>query len=375
MNPPPQPPPPQPPLGLLAELTHRCPLACAWCSNPLALVRRGDELPTDAWRRVFTQAAALGVLQLHLSGGEPMARPDLPQLVAAAATAGLYTNLVTSGALGDFAALAALADAGLEHVQLSLHADEPRLGDALGGLPGGHTRKLAFAAWVTQLGLAFTVNIVVHRSNADLVPALLDLAQDLGAWRVEVAHAHYAGWALHNRAHLSPTAPQVATVDAAVRAFRQRPDAPPVDYVAPDAFARRPKACMDGWGARFLVVAPDGRALPCHAAATLPDLRFDSVLTQPLADIWRASPAFQAYRGDAWLPEPCRACPERARDHGGCRCQAFAVTGDPAATDPACDRSPHHAAFHAAVHAPASAPLAPRRFSSRPRPRPKEVSP
>ncbi len=332
-----------PPLGLLAELTHRCPLACPYCSNPLSLDDRADELDTATWTRVFREAAALGVLQVHLSGGEPAARRDLVEIVSAAREAGLYTNLITSSIGLDRARLANLKQAGLDHVQLSLQDVDAANADVIAGYSGAHARKLAFASWVTELGFALTINAVIHRANIGRVTALVELAGSLGAGRVEVAHAQYYGWALRTRGALMPTPRQVERAMHEMEAIRPRYEGRLViDMVIPDYYARRPKACMGGWARRSLNVTPSGRVLPCHAAETISGLEFWSVRDRPLAAIWRESPAFQAFRGIAWMPEPCRSCEMREVDFGGCRCQAMALTGNAAATDPACELSPHH---------------------------------
>ena len=349
----------EPPLGLLAELTHRCPLQCPYCSNPLELERASGELATDDWRRVLEQAAGLGVLQLHLSGGEPTVRRDLEDLVAHARGLGLYTNLITSGVMLDERRVAALAAAGLEHVQLSFQAAETATADRVAGYRG-HQKKLAVARQVRAAGLPLTVNAVVHRQNLDQLPAMVDLAVELGAHRIEVAHVQYYGWALKNRAALMPTREQLdaatATVEAARAALRGRLA---VDYVIPDYWARRPKPCMGGWGSTVLNVTPQGRVLPCHAAASIPGLAFASVRERELRWIWQESPAFQAFRGTDWLPEPCRSCERKEIDFGGCRCQALALTGDPTATDPACALSPLHAALFEVARAESAAPAPP----------------
>ncbi|WP_198372989.1 pyrroloquinoline quinone biosynthesis protein PqqE [Roseomonas rosulenta] len=345
-----------PPLGLLAEVTHRCPLRCPYCSNPVELTRVAAELDTATWARVFREAAALGVLQLHLSGGEPTARRDIVELVAAAAQAGLYTNLITAGVTLDAARVAALAGAGLDHVQLSVQDAEAEGAERIGGMAGAHARKLEAARHVTEAGLPLTLNAVVHRQNLDRLPALIDLALQLGAGRLEVAHVQYYGWALANRAALLPTRAQLdaatATVDAARIALKGRLV---IDYVVPDYHAHRPKACMGGWGSRVMAISPAGRALPCHAAESLPGFDFPDVRTMSLRDIWETSEAFNRYRGTSWMKDPCRVCDRREIDWGGCRCQAFALTGDAAATDPACALSPHHALLDLAVQEAAAA--------------------
>jgi pyrroloquinoline quinone biosynthesis protein E len=339
-----------PPLGLLAEVTHRCPLRCPYCSNPLELTRAAAELDTATWARVFSEAAALGVLQLHLSGGEPTARRDIVELVGAAAQAGLYTNLITAGVTLDAARVAALAAAGLDHVQLSVQDAEPGSAERIGGMAGAHARKLEAARHVVAAGLPLTLNAVVHRQNLDRLEQLVELALTLGAGRLEVAHVQYYGWALANRAALLPTRAQLdaatATVQAARAALKGRLV---IDYVVPDYHAHRPKACMGGWGSRVMAISPAGRALPCHAAESLPGFDFPDVRTTSLRDIWENAEAFNRYRGTDWMAEPCRSCDRREVDWGGCRCQAFALTGDAAATDPACALSPQHHLLDVAV--------------------------
>ncbi len=332
------------PLGLLAELTHRCPLGCPYCSNPLALDPRNDELDTATWARVFGEAAALGVLQVHLSGGEPGARRDLVEITAAAHGAGLYTNLITSAVGITNETLVKLADAGLDHVQISIQDAEPASADHIAGYKGGYARKRALAAQVVRLKLPLTVNAVMHRANIDRIEDMVTLALELAASRVEIAHVQYYGWGLKNRAALMPTAEQVTRAAAAVETLRTRHHGQIViDAVVPDYYARYPKACVGGWGRRSLNVTPSGKVLPCHAAETIPELEFWNVRAHSLGDIWENSPAFRAFRGTDWMREPCRSCARRDQDFGGCRCQAFALTGDARAADPVCHLSPHHA--------------------------------
>jgi pyrroloquinoline quinone biosynthesis protein E len=334
----------EPPLALLAELTHRCPLRCPYCSNPLELARASAELDTASWSRVFTEAAALGVLQVHFSGGEPLVRRDLVELVAAATASGLYSNLITSGIRLDADRLARLVNAGLEHVQLSLQDSDAGIGDRIAGLPGAQQIKHRVAGLVRAAGLPLTVNAVVHRQNIEHLEDIIDLAVALGADRLEVAHVQYYGWALTNRAALLPSREQFNGATARVEAARARlAGRLIIDYVPPDYFAQRPKACMAGWGRRFLNVTPSGKVLPCHAAETLPGLRFPTLGEASLAEIWYHSAAFARFRGTAWMAEPCRSCERRELDWGGCRCQAFALTGDAARTDPACALSADHA--------------------------------
>jgi pyrroloquinoline quinone biosynthesis protein E len=331
------------PLGLLAELTHRCPLACPYCSNPLELEDRAEELSTAAWADVFRQAAAMGVLQVHLSGGEPASRRDLVEITRAASEAGLYTNLITSGIGLDADRLGQLKAAGLDHVQVSIQDTEAGWADRIAGYDGAHGRKLAFAEAVTGLGMALTVNVVIHRANIARVRELVDLAASLGAGRVEIAHAQYYGWALRNRDALMPTREQIDRALEAMEGLQARyAGRLVIDSVMPDYYARRPKACVGGWGRRSLNVTPSGVVLPCHAAQTIPGLELWSVRDRSLAEIWAESPAFQAFRGTEWMQEPCRSCEFREVDFGGCRCQALAIAGDAAATDPSCELSPVH---------------------------------
>jgi len=347
------------PLGLLAELTHRCPLACPYCSNPLDLEARTRELDTAAWADVFQQAAAMGVLQVHLSGGEPASRRDLVEITRAASDAGLYTNLITSAIGVDANRLGRLKAAGLDHVQLSIQDTDPASSDRIAGYDGAHIRKLAFARSATGLGMALTVNAVIHRANIARMTELVDLAASLGAGRVEIAHAQYYGWALRNRDALMPTRGQI---DRAMQEMEQLQahyaGRLVIDSVIPDYYARRPKPCMGGWGRRSLNVTPSGLVLPCHAAQTIPDLEFWSVRDCSLAEIWAESPAFQAFRGTGWMQEPCRSCTFREADFGGCRCQALAIAGDAAATDPSCDLSPLHGRLQALAEQDAASPAA-----------------
>ena len=331
------------PLGLLAELTHRCPLGCPYCSNPLALDPRADELDSAVWARVFREAAALGVLQVHLSGGEPAARRDLADIVKGAREAGLYSNLITSAVGLTPRTLTTLVDAGLDHVQISIQDCEEQSADHIAGYPGASQRKRALAAEVVRLGLPLTVNMVVHRANIARVGAMVELALALGASRVEIAHVQYYGWALENRAALMPSREQVEQAVAEVERLREAHRGRIViDAVVPDYYARYPKPCVGGWGRRSLNVTPAGRVLPCHAAEVIPGLEFWNVREHSLGEIWRASPAFMAFRGNDWMQEPCRSCALKEKDFGGCRCQAFLLTGDAAAADPVCHLSPHH---------------------------------
>ena len=346
---------PAPPFALLAELTHRCPLSCFYCSNPLELERRNTELDTDEWRRVLTEAAALGILQVHFSGGEPMARSDLPDLVRHAAGLQLYTNLITSGVLLTDKSMAALQAAGIDHVQLSFQDSQADRADHVGGYAGAHERKLAAAQRITAAGLPLTLNFVIHRLNADRAAEMIELSESLGATRIEIAHTQYHGWALRNRGALLPTRLQLDAVTQVVDAARERLRSKiTIDYVVPDYYASRPKACMGGWGRLFMNISPSGKALPCHAAETVPGLDIPSVRQQTLAEIWIQSLAFRRFRGTAWMPEPCRSCERREIDWGGCRCQALALVGDAGATDPVCSKSLDHYVVERIVANPSS---------------------
>ena len=332
------------PLGLLAELTHRCPLGCPYCSNPLALDNRDDELETATWARVFREAASMGVLQVHLSGGEPAARRDLPELVKAARDAGLYSNLITSAVGLTAKTLGVLAEAGLDHVQISIQDSDEASADHIAGYKGASDRKRALAGDVVRLGLPLTVNMVVHRANIGRIDQMVELAVSLGARRVEIAHVQYYGWAMKNRAALMPTQGQVDEAVRQVEMLRARHYGQIViDAVVPDYYARFPKPCVGGWGRRSLNVTPAGKVLPCHAAEVIPGLEFWNVREHSLAEIWRASPAFSAFRGVGWMEEPCKSCSRREQDFGGCRCQAFLITGNARTADPVCHLSPHHA--------------------------------
>ena len=345
------------PLGLLAELTHRCPLGCPYCSNPLALDAREDELDTATWARVFREAAALGVLQVHLSGGEPGARRDLVDIMAAR-SGGLYTNLITSAVGITGKTLGALAEAGLDHVQISIQDSEAPSADHIAGYDGAFARKQTLAAEVVRLKLPLTVNAVMHRANIERIGEMVDLALSLGASRVEIAHVQYYGWGLKNRAVLMPTREQVERAVAAVEDLRERHHGRIViDAVVPDYYARYPKPCVGGWGRRSLNVTPSGKVLPCHAAETIPGLEFWYVREHSLADIWANSPAFNAFRGTDWMKEPCASCARREQDFGGCRCQAFALTGDAAAADPVCHLSPDHGRVAEFAEVKTDAPL------------------
>ncbi|MGF1622599.1 MAG: pyrroloquinoline quinone biosynthesis protein PqqE [Rhodomicrobiaceae bacterium] len=335
-----------PPIGMLAELTHRCPLQCPYCSNPLKLLKAGDELDTEEWLRVFDQAAELGVLQVHLSGGEPALRRDLEQFVTRLAQRGVYSNLITAGVSLTRERLKALADLGLDHVQLSIQSVRSQTADRITNYKDSLEKKRTFAGWVTDAGLPLTINAVTHRDNIDETEEAIQFALDVGAQRIEVANTQYYGWAAVNRASLMPTYEQcIRQADIVSAAQHQLTGILNIDYVPTDYYASYPKPCMGGWASDVLNVTPSGQVLPCHAAESLTDMEFENVRERPLAEIWYGSKSFNRFRGTEWMAEPCRSCARKDIDFGGCRCQAFAMTGDASATDPACSLSPHHAAM------------------------------
>ena len=330
------------PLALIAEITHRCPLHCVYCSNPLEMASVASELKTQEWVDVFQQAAKLGTLHLHLTGGEPLAREDLTELVRAAHGSGLYTNLITSGVGLSEKRLKALLEAGLDHVQLSFQDSREAPGNWIAGTRA-HALKVDLAPMIRRSGVAFTVNMVVHRQNLDHLDEMIEFAASLEPQRLEIAHAQYYGWALKNREALIPTRRQVEEsvriTDAAQKRFSGRMR---IDAVVPDYYARFPKACMGGWGQRLILINPAGKVLPCHAAEVIPGLPFENVREQPLRWIWEESESFQKFRGEQWMPEPCRSCDRRTQDFGGCRCQALLIAGDAMVTDPVCSLASQH---------------------------------
>jgi pyrroloquinoline quinone biosynthesis protein E len=349
------------PLGLLAELTYKCPLHCPYCSNPVA-VPRAAELTLPEWCRVLAEARQLGVLQLHLTGGEPLARPDLTPLVAQARNLGFYVNLVTSGVGLDERRASELAHAGLDHVQLSIQDADRTVADEVAGARV-FDRKLAAARAVTAVELPLTINVVLHRGNIGRIGPIADLAAALGADRLELAHTQYYGWGLLNRSALLPTPDQVVAAERAVAHTRAiYRDTLEILYVVADYHESYPKPCMHGWGRRHLVIAPDGRVLPCPAAAQIVGLGIDTVRERPLNEIWHHSPAFTRFRGYGWMSEPCRSCPRKEIDFGGCRCQAFQLTGDASRADPVCQLSPDNHLIEAALQVvgPPYQPLHPR---------------
>jgi pyrroloquinoline quinone biosynthesis protein E len=337
------------PQSVIAELTHRCPLHCVYCSNPLEMESRQAELSTEVWSRVFREAAELGALHLHLTGGEPLARHDLTELIAAGHRDGLYLNLITSGLGLTPDRIDALVRAGLDHVQLSLQDSEASGADEIAGTRA-HVRKIALAEVIRGYPLAFTLNIVVHRQNLDRLPAMLALAEELQVDRLEIANVQYYGWALRNRDRLMPTRQQLERSLPIIRAAQERlAGRMRIEFVTPDYYARYPKACMGGWGNNGMLINPRGEALPCHAAKIIPSLDFPNVEEQPLRWIWEQSPAFNRFRGEEWMQEPCRSCDRRHLDFGGCRCQALLLAGDATATDPVCSLAPGHALVDAAL--------------------------
>jgi len=337
------------PLALIAEITHRCPLHCVYCSNPLEMAAAAEELTTQQWLDVLQQAGKLGMLHAHFTGGEPLARPDLTELISGARNAGLYTNLITSGlGLGE-TRLGALINAGLDHIQLSLQDSREDSANWIAGAKA-HAHKIELARLIRQHKVAFTVNLVVHRQNIDHLAEMVDFIEGLAPERMEIAHTQYYGWALKNRAALLPTRKQLErAVQVVADAEKKMAGRIRIDFVVPDYYARFPKACMGGWGRRLMLVNPAGKVLPCHAAEIIPGMTFENVRQQSLEFIWQQSPSFQRFRGEDWMPEPCRSCDQRAQDFGGCRCQAMLLTGDAAATDPACSLAPAHSVVEAAL--------------------------
>ena len=330
------------PYTLIAELTYRCPLRCPYCSNPLDYARHAEEIDTDTWRRVFHEAEALGVVQINLTGGEPLLRDDLELLIESANNLDLYTNLITSGIPLTFERLSRLKVLGLNSVQVSIQSTRPTESDRIAGAPSFH-RKLETMRWVRSLELPLTVNVVLHRDNIAEMEELIGLAERMSADRLELANAQYLGWALQNRPALLPTREQLERARAIAASAKARLLGKiEVLFVTPDYYSMYPKSCMDGWGRRFIVVNPEGLALPCHLAHTLPGLRFDNVRQCHLSDIWHHSSGFNQFRGEGWLPDPCRTCDRRTIDFGGCRCQAFHLTGNTGVTDPACSLAPNH---------------------------------
>jgi pyrroloquinoline quinone biosynthesis protein E len=340
-----------PPLWLLAELTYRCPLQCPYCSNPVELASAGTELSTEDWFRVLQQARKMGAAQLGFSGGEPLVRQDLELLVAEARRLGFYSNLITSGVGLTSDRVGALREAGLDHIQISFQSTDSDISELLSGSRKAFAHKLAMAEAVKSAGYPMVLNFVLNRPNIDQIEQIIDLSHELGADYVELANAQYHGWALLNRDELMPSREQLSRAEMVTNAWREaHPDGMRLFFVVPDYYEERPKPCMNGWAKMFLAVAPDGLALPCHSARSLP-LEFPNVRDHEVAAIWNESAAFNAYRGFDWMQEPCRSCPEKEQDFGGCRCQAFALTGDASQPDPVCTKSDQRGQIDAALTA------------------------
>ena len=328
------------PLALIAELTHRCPLHCVYCSNPLEMQSRANELPTEIWSRVFKEAAQAGVLQADFTGGEPLARPDIVELVRAARSAGLYVNLITSGLPLDETKLTALIAAGLDHIQLSFQGAREDTANEISGTKS-HAQKLRVLGWLRHHRIAVTLNFVIHRRNIDQLEEMLAIAESSCATRVEFANVQYYGWAFANRENLLPTREQLdRSIEFFHRAQKRLQAKIRIEFVVPDYYAKYPKPCMGGWGRKLMLITPSGDALPCHAAQVIPGLSFENVKDRSLGEIWEHSAAFQKFRGEDWMQQPCKTCDRREQDFGGCRCQALLLTGDAAATDPVCSLAP-----------------------------------
>jgi len=331
-----------PPLWLLAELTYRCPLHCVFCYNPVDFARDETELSTADWLRVLGEARALGAVQCGFSGGEPLQRDDLEILVAEARRLGYYTNLLTSGIGLIEERIARLKQAGLDHIQLSFQDSTREVNDFLSSTRTFDLKRKA-AALIKAHGYPMVMNCVIHRMNIDHIDRIIELAVELDAEYLELANTQFYSWAHINRDHLLPTREQLQSAEAATNRWRDKLGTRmKIFFVVPDYYETRPKKCMNGWGNVFLTIIPDGTALPCHTARMLPGLEFPNVRDMSVRDIWYASEGFNRYRGTGWMKEPCRSCPERDKDLGGCRCQAYMLANDPAMADPVCDKSPHH---------------------------------
>jgi PqqA peptide cyclase len=345
------------PLALIAELTHRCPLHCVYCSNPLEMDARANELGTAEWSRVFREAAELGVLQADFTGGEPLARPDIVELVSAARSAGLYVNLISSGLPLDEARLEKLVAAGLDHFQLSFQGARPEIAAEISGTTT-HAQKLRVLEWLGRHRVAVTLNFVMHRRNMEQLEEMLAIAEASCATRVEFANVQYYGWAFANRENLLPAREQLETSLEILRQAQERLRGKMrIEYVVPDYYAKFPKACMGGWGRKLMLVAPSGDVLPCHAARVIPGLTFENVKERGLREIWESSAAFQKFRGEEWMQQPCSSCERRSVDFGGCRCQAMLLVNDSAATDPVCSLSPNRNKVDAILAELAAAPI------------------
>ncbi|MFC5529820.1 pyrroloquinoline quinone biosynthesis protein PqqE [Cohnella yongneupensis] len=333
------------PYALTAEVTHRCPLHCPYCSNPIELQKRENELSTDAWLSVLEQAGDLGVAQVHFTGGEPLLRPDLERLVLRAREIGLYVNLITSGVGLTEERIRQLAEAGVDSIQLSVQASSAELADSIAGFRS-HELKRQAAHRIRESGLPLHMNVVLHRANLHQIEEIIELCAEWGAQRLELANAQYYGWALRNVDQLLPRREQLQEAEAAYLRARERFGYHlELLWILPDYYEDFPKPCMGGWGKLSLTVAPDGRVLPCTASSEIRSLSFENVKERDLAWIWNDSPSFNAFRGYDWMPEPCKSCDRRELDYGGCRCQAFLLTGDARAADPVCKWSPNRSAI------------------------------
>ena len=352
-----------PPLWLLAELTYDCPLHCPYCSNPTDMSDTKDELTTEQWFQVFSQARDMGAVQLGFSGGEPLLRKDLESLVEHARGLGFYTNLITSGIGLTEKRITKLKEAGLDHIQISFQGADPELNDAIAGRGNAYQQKFDMAKSVKAQGYPMVLNFVLSKQNLEQIADIMRLSCELEADYVELATAQYYGWAYQNRDHLLPSREQLVEAEAIVNKFRDEQDGkgPHFIFVTPDYFETRPKACMNGWGTTFLTVTPDGSALPCHSAKMLP-LTFPNVKDKSISDIWQQDFSFDYFRGDDWMPHPCKGCDEKEKDFGGCRCQAFMMTGDMHKTDPVCSKSEDHHLIQQAMTSAAnpSNPIVPR---------------
>ncbi len=337
------------PRWLLAELSYACPLQCPYCSNPVDYARYPDELSTEDWKRVLTQARAMGAVQLGFSGGEPLTRQDLTELVQHARGLGYYSNLITSGYGLTEEKIIQLKEAGLDHIQVSIQASTQELNDHLAGTQS-YQHKQEVARLVKKHGYPMVLCVVIHRENIHQMQQILEMATELGADYLELANTQYYGWAHANRDLLLPTRDQFREAEKIAQAYKEKVEGKmKIYYVVPDYYEDRPKACMNGWGTTFLTIAPDGVALPCHSARDLPGLECPNVKDFSIEEIWNESKAFNFFRGQDWMKEPCRSCDEKEKDFGGCRCQAYLLTGDMYIADPVCSKSPQHQVIQEAI--------------------------
>ncbi len=339
-----------PPFWLLAELTYRCPLHCVFCYNPLNYAAIQNELTTAEWIKVMREARQLGAAQLGFSGGEPLMRDDLEELVDEAHRLGFYTNLITSGVGLNEKRIQALKTAGLDHIQLSFQDSTQEMNDFLSSTKTFELKKRV-AALIKQYDYPMVMNVVLHRHNLPHIDKIIEMALSLEAEYVELANTQYYGWAMKNREHLIPSHQQLIEAEAIVNQYREKIGKTcKLLFVVPDYFENRPKACMNGWGSVFLGVGPDGAALPCHNAREIPGLDIPNVRDHSMREIWYDSKAFNFFRGFEWMQEPCRSCDEKSKDFGGCRCQALMLAGDASKTDPVCSKSPDHGVIEKIIH-------------------------